>query len=72
MNYVAILGFYSNKDELGNYRYVTKIELHQKAKNETEALNKIVKRAETLAKHPSIAKEYFFVESFIEKVDKEN
>ena len=71
-HYLAILTFYTHYSEIRGYENITRIELRQDAKNETEALEKIIKRAEKLASHKSIAKEKYFVESFIEKVDREN
>lgn len=67
--FVAIFAFYKNMDQLGNYVGVTRIDLSVKAKDEVSALDNLIDRAKKLAEHPSIAKEHFFVESFIEKFE---
>lgn len=66
--FVAVICFYTMRDEVGNYRDITSVELVANEVEESEALKNIISRAKDIASLDGINKNHFFVRSFIEKI----
>lgn len=69
----VVVVFYDVKDEFGNFKGVTRVDLLSEKENEKEALAECVTRSKALMQtdfvtDKKMTKEYFFVESIIEKL----